>query len=230
MEPNSSKPPLQNLYESVGSWHGTGRYKYEGKEVVDILKGILTAGALIPFDDLWDQKRLDTRSISAARSRDYARLYASLFFPIKQRSMRELWNRLLWCCRYFLSSKWVAWNEYLPPRPHIIDYKNKVASWTAKLSCKSQSFFYLFLWGGTDIASNYPILIGIRRGAYITTLGSRFIDLHENRSATPISITDFTHIEVPQEHISETQQMFEVAGYSIPIIAIEVGDRSLLYF
>lgn len=212
------------LYKNIGSWHGTGRYKYENGEVVDILKGILGEGELSPYSDMSDQKRPDAHSVSVARSRAYARLYASLFFPVKQRGLWELWNRFLCCCRYLLPSVLIAWKE-LVPLPFTVGYKNKAASFIAKFSHKPQSLFYLLLWGGTDISSNYPILIGIKSEAYATTHGSQFVDLYEDRTLEPISIKKFTHIEVPRDRVSEVQHVLQTAGHKLPVIAIEEGDE-----
>jgi len=191
---NNKESSIESLYSGVGSWHGTGRYKYDGEKISDVLQGILDAGGLVTHKEDWDIKRGLMQTISTARARSYARLYASLFFPPKKRSIKELVLRLIWSCQFFLTSKWVAWQEYPPPRPHVLDPKKKLVAWTMKLAKRPQSFVRLFLWGGTDIPSNYPILIGIRKGAVQPTRGSRFIDLHEDRSEKPIRITDFTHV------------------------------------
>jgi hypothetical protein len=215
-------------YSDVGFWHGTGRYKYENGEVADVLGCIVADGGLIPHTDDWDMKRGMMQTISTARSRSYARLYASLFFPPGKRTIKELVLRLVWSCQFFLTSKWVAWQEYPPPQPHILNLKKKLAAWTVKLAKRPQSFAWLFLWGGTDIPGNYPILIGIRKGAVHPTRGSRFIDLHEDRSEQPIRIADFTHVEVPAEYVKEVSRFLENAGYTLPVISLESGNRNKL--
>lgn len=191
---------------------------------MDILKGILHEGGLSIYDDASDQKRPHARSVSFARSRGYARLYASLFFPKSQRSLQELCNRCLWCCRYLLPSVWVAWKERVP-LPFTVGYRSKAATFIAKFTHKNQSLFYLLLRGGTDISSNYPILIGVEREAYAITHGSEFVDLHEDRVLEPISIKKFTHIEAPRGRVSEIQQVLLTEGYKLPVIAIEEGDK-----
>lgn len=215
---------MSGIHHAISSnakfWHGTGRYKYDGDKVVDILSEIISAGGLKPYDDEWDQKRGKIQTVSTAYARDYARLYASLFFPPPKRTLRELWNRFGWSCFYFLSSKWVAWGEYLPPKPHILDLKRKLVAWTKKLSSKPQSFTVVFLWGGTDIPINYPVLIGVKEGAVIPTSGSRFVDLHEARSTSLIPLADFTHIEVPMEHVDETRLLLERNNISVPVIPL----------
>ncbi len=203
--------------------HGTGRYKYEKGNVFDTLQGILKDGGLVPHKDDWDIKRGAMQTVSTARSRSYARLYASLFFPPKKRSGKELISRFLSSCYFFFTSKWVAWREYPPPRPHILDFKRKITAWTTKLARHPQSFTGVFLWGGTDIPGNYPVLIGIRKGAIQPTRGSRFIDLHEDRSERPIGISEFTHIEVPAEYVPETLRVLEEAGQKLLVIPLEEG-------
>ncbi len=213
------------LYFDAKLWHGTGRYKYDNGLVVDALQQMVSAGGIVPHMDVWDQKRGPSLTVSLARVRPYARLYASLFFPPNQRSLCELWKRLVWCCTYFLSSKWVAWQEYPPPRPHIPDQQRKLRTWVTKFSTRPQSSFaYLFLWGGTDVRENYPVLIGVRGNSVQPTTGSRFVDLHEVRTSAPVPINDFTHIEVPQSYVAATTALFVQAGYCVPVIALERGD------
>lgn len=69
------------------------------------------------------------------------------------------------------------------------------------------------------------MLIGIRKGAIQPTHGSRFVDLHEDRSKKPIDIAELTHIEVPKENVQEVSGLLRRAGYALPIISLEVGDR-----
>ncbi|MBX2866626.1 hypothetical protein KTR10_01560 [Candidatus Kaiserbacteria bacterium] len=203
-------------------WHGTGRYKYDSEgNVYDIFQGIIEDGGLVPHLDEWDQKRGACYSISTTRSRAYARLYASLFFPSDKRSLKELFRRLIWCLRFFLTSKYVAWMEYTPFRPHITDFRRKIISWAKKYSSDTRSFIYLFLWGGTDIPNNYPILICIKGDGIAPTKGSRFVDLHEIRSEEKISLEDFKCIEVPKEHISEIHSLLHVAGCEIPVVTLD---------
>ncbi len=202
-------------------WHGTGRYKYDNGEVGDILLGIINSGGLVPNNDDWDIKRGLSQTISFARDYSYARLYASLFLPLKDRTFRELVQRLVLVVRYFIPSKWVAYNEYSLFRPHIIDTKRKLKEWGQKLTTKPPRFFTtLFLWGGTDIQNNYPIIIGVKRTAVKGTEGSRFVDLYEERSEQMVSIADFTHIEVPKNRVSEVTNLFKDKQIKMLITAI----------
>lgn len=202
-------------------WHGTGRYKYDNGEVVDILQGIIESGGLVPNKDDWDMKRGLSQTISFARDHSYARLYASLFLPPKDRTFKELVRRLFLSARFFLPSKWVAYGEYTPFRPHIIDLRRKLKEWGQKLTTKPQRFFtVLFLWSGTDIQYNYPVIIGVKNTAVQGTKGSRFVDLYEERSEKIVPITDFAHIEVPENKVDEVAEFFRNAGYEVPVTSI----------
>ena len=58
-------------------WHGTGRYQYRDGKIVDVLKGMIEQGGLLPQrDDIDTVGVMD--SISLARSRTYARAYADM--------------------------------------------------------------------------------------------------------------------------------------------------------
>lgn len=199
-------------------WHGTGRYKYDNGEVVDILLGIIKNGGLIPNKDDWDMKRGLSQTVSLARDHSYARLYASLFLPPKDRTFRELVRRLVFSTRFFLPSKWVAYSEYSLFRPHIVDLRRKLEEWGQKLTTKPPKFFtVLFLWGGTDIPDNYPVIIGVNRSAVQGTRGSRFVDLYEERSDQIVTFANFTHIEVPGNRVAEVIELFKDAGLKISI-------------
>lgn len=202
-------------------WHGTGRYKYDGGEVVDVLLGIVESGGLVPHKDDWDMKRGLSQTISFARDHSYARLYASLFLPPKGRDLKELILRFVLSVRFFLPSKWVAYGEYIPFRPHIVDLRRKLKEWGQKLTGKPPRFFtVLFLWGGTDIPNNYPVIIAVKSAAVQGTKGSRFVDLYEERSERTVSIAAFTYIEVPKDKVESVTQLFEGAGWNVPVTAI----------
>lgn len=214
------------LYTRIGSWHGTGRYRYEGEGVVDTLQSILAQGALLPSPDEFDQKRGSAHSVSLARARAYGRLYASLYFPKRELRLAE-YHRRVWACGYFfLSSLALGWFEYRLPHRLFSDFKRKAAVWSSKFTKEKLPIFGIFVFSGTDIAGNYPMLIGIRRDTYTSTRGSRFIDLHEDRSEDPIPLARFTHLEVPACRIEETRQVLRAAGHDMPVVALETGDRS----
>lgn len=222
---------IPELYSEAELWHGTGRFSYHGETVVDLLHSILRDGGLIPHLDTWDQKRGPSPSVSVAPARVYARLYAELYRHLQDRNLlRAIRPRVVWSAYFFLSSKWVAWREYSFFQPHIHDVREKAAEWTRRLARKPRSFTGAFLFGASDIPNNYPILIGLGSGAVLPTRGSRFIDLHEQRSAHSIPLASFTHLEVPKKNIEETQNMLKSQGISIPVVSIEEGDAYCWHF
>lgn len=224
-------PELANVYSHVRAWHGTGRYAYRDDKVIDILQGIISAGALVPNLDDWDQKRGESRSISTTHARMYARLYAELYRTRKDRNIiKAIRPRFVWSAYFFLTSKFESWREYSLFKPHILNFKEKTIRWTQKLAKKPQTFSEVFLVGGTDIESNYPILIGIRIESIHQIKGSRFIDLHECRSTDSIPIKYFTHIEVPDKNIQETRFLLDQAGIQLLVMPIEAGDKYCLRF
>jgi len=216
-----SKCYSEQMSETI-LWHGTGRYKYNDGEVVDILQGIIKNEGPLPNKDDWDMKRGLSQTISFARDYSYARLYASLFLPQKDRTFKELVMRFALSVRFFLPSKWVAYNEYSPFRPHILGLRRKLKEWARKITTKPQmSFTILFLWGGTDILNNYPVIIGVEPTAVQGTKGSRFVDLYEVRSEKVVAIESFTHIKVPQTKVTEVAKFFSDAGWDIPVTHIQ---------
>ncbi len=104
---------IKSLYAQTEYWHGTGRYCYaEDGSVVDILKGIIKDGGLVPHEDDWDRKRGKIQSISMAPARMYARLYACMYMPNGERIENEFGSRNLWGYYFFGTAKAVALIEY----------------------------------------------------------------------------------------------------------------------
>ncbi len=215
---------IKDLCAQTKYWHGTGRYKYaEAGKLVDVLKGIIEAGGLIPHDDDWDPKRGKTKSISFARARRYAWLYAVMHAPKDKQVRKEKEMRYLSGYYYFGSALAVALVEY-PFGHHILNYSKKITTWTQKISTKPHTLKSIFI-EGSDIPSNYPILIGIRKNALQPNNGSHFFNLHETRSEQPIDINDFTHVEVPRSRVEETSLLFNEAGYTVPVVSIGESER-----
>ena len=225
---------IQDLYRSTEYWHGTGRYKYtENRDTVDILGGIGREGGLIPHEDDWDEKRGVVNTVSLARSRMYARLYAGMFSPGGRPIENELGSREMWGAYFFGTSgvRVVLDNLRVLTRRGMQEardvYRDKLDRWGNKISGESsvRSFVETFL-DGTDIQENYPILIGIKRNMGLHTQGSRFIDLHEGRAEHPILLDGITHLEVPRGRVAETGALLQGMGHSeISVLPIEYGEE-----
>lgn len=230
-------PLLRELYTNTAHWHGTGRYKFsEEGELVDILKGILENDGLNTHQDEWDRKKGITNSISIAPSRMYARLYAGRFCPAATRLKNELGTRELWGSYFFGTSAARGLVEY--PRgigkaligryrdaEVVPDFEQKSKTWGSRVTTLDHSLSEVFLYG-SDIAENYPILIGIKKEADIQrTEASKFIELHEVRTEQRITLDDISHLEVPREHEKEVQEFIHAHGQDIPVVPIEYGEE-----
>src|SRR5258706_3144560 len=67
---------LKELYRGVDLWHGTGRFTDRGN--IDVLKGIISAGALVPSRDVWDVSQGEIQSISTTWMRPYSGAYSDM--------------------------------------------------------------------------------------------------------------------------------------------------------
>jgi hypothetical protein len=216
---------IGDLYAEAGYWHGTGRYKYdENGAVVDILRGLVAEGGLVPHDDDWDWKLGKIQSVSFARSRMYGRLYASMFVPHGERIKGEYGSRWLWFQYFFDTARIVAFIEHRSFYGLLRDYPRKLALWTRKITTQQRETMRSVFLKGTDIEGNYPILIGIKRHAIKPVSGARVFNLHETRSETAVAFTDMTHIEVPRERIAESRALLDAAGIRTPLVAIEDAE------
>ncbi len=214
---------LALCYAEAGCWHGTGRYRYsEDGEVADVLAQIIADGGLVPHEDDWDRKRGTVHSISLAKQRMYARLYAGMYMPNGKRLRNEYRSRYLWGYYFFGTAMLVALVEY-PGNRHILDYPTKIERWTRKASKKPHTLKSIFI-EGTDIPNNYPILIGVKRGAVTFQYGSHFFNLHERRTESPIRFRDMTHLEVPETNLAETTAALRAAGIMLPVLSLESGE------
>ena len=76
----------------------------------------------------------------------------------------------------------------------------------------------------TDIEGNYPVLIGVVAGAKDLIETTSIAHKVERRSLKPITLQQFTHIEVPLQNIAETEKVLKDQGVSIPVLPLEFGD------
>ncbi len=216
---------IVELYTEATCWHGTGRYKYnERGEVVDVLKGMITEGGLLPHDDDWDWELGKIQSVSLARSRMYARLYAGMNMPHGKRIGNEYRPRLLWFYYFFNTSRLLALFEHGSPYGLFRNYPRKLADWARKITMRRIKTMRDIFLKGTDIVENYPILIGIKSTNIRPVVGARVFNLHEVRTASSIGFTDMTHIEVPHTKIAETTALLHENGIQTTVIPIEDGE------
>lgn len=77
---------------------------------------------------------------------------------------------------------------------------------------------------GSDIESNYPLLIGIAKGTREVIDTMPLARAVEVRSLQPVMLKDFTHIEVPLEKVKETEEFLKIKGISVPVLPLEFVD------
>lgn len=224
-----------NSLQSVKYWHGTGRYKYNSSgEIEDILAGILRCGIKTYPDSyltiLSDDLQMD--SISLVEKRNVARCYADIHFSRKDTCYRA-GSPSFWLSQHYAEMYLNIYTKYafkaffrLPKwRRGVKLHTNE--SWSGKVNKRARNTWQSFDLG-TDIAGNFPILIGvshINRKADIPRVFAKT----EIRSLDNIQISDIKHLEVPESKISYIKEKLNQAGvHHINVFDIEIGEY-LLY-
>lgn len=204
-------------------WHGTGRYQYRDGEVIDVLKGMIEQGGLLPQrDDIDLVGPMD--SVSLARSRTYARAYADMHQNGKKGERHG--SALLWSAAFIgplalkIAQEEQLWRSGNRKRVKSHFAASNSANWYEKVRREPTGTLGIFA-KGSDIEDNYPILIGVKKGVVTPTKTSKSIAVHETRSTERIIFNSQTHFEVPESKIPETQAMLAEAGYEVPVMAIE---------
>lgn len=204
-------------------WHGTGRYQYRDGEVIDVLKGMIEQGGLLPHrDDIDLVGAMD--SVSLARSRTYARAYADMH-ENGERGKRN-GSALLWAAAFIgplaleIAKEGKVWRSENRQRIKEHFSASNSAKWHEKVRQEPTGTLGIFA-RGSDIQGNYPILFGIKEGTVTPAKTSESVAVHEVRSTEPICFSNLTHIEVPEIRVLETQAMLKEAGYEVPVMAIE---------
>lgn len=204
-------------------WHGTGRYQYRDGKVVDVLKGMIEQGGLLPQrDDIDLVGTMD--SVSLARSRTYARAYADMHENGEKGERNG--SALLWSAAFIgplalkIAQEEKVWRSANRQRVKEHFAASNSAKWYEKVHQEPTGTLGIFA-KGSDIEGNYPILFGVKDGTVIPTKTSESVAVHEVRSTEPISFSDLTHIEVPESRVPETQAMLMEAGFEVPVMAIE---------
>lgn len=94
--------------------------------------------------------------------------------------------------------------------------------WSKKVNKNLPSMTHIFR-EGSDIEDNYPILFGIIDIEEKLPV-SDYVAKHEVRTASRVDLSKVTHIEVPEDKISETQELLSQHKVDIPVISIELGE------
>nr|WP_297350366.1 NUDIX hydrolase [uncultured Caldimonas sp.] len=86
---------------------------------------------------------------------------------------------------------------------------------------------------GSDIADNYPILFGIKKGSVNNKLDiGEALALYEVRSADPLPLSEaITHLEVPRAKVQETKELLASRNLAhLPVLATEDCEAFLSRF
>jgi peptidyl-tRNA hydrolase len=211
-------------------WHGTGRYQHNGSETQDVLSQIIISGGLKPVPDSY-AVILGGRgmaSISATRIRIVARCYADIHGKGELEANRygsSLWWLSYYCVPFFvqiftknainMARNYKKWHQ-------ATSNIHGERTWGKKVNKNAKRVWDVFGLG-SDIPGNYPILVGIK-GQVDTALLPDAIAKTEVRFTHLVSMSDFTHLEVPEEKVSETEMILTQAKLPIPVFPIELGE------
>jgi hypothetical protein len=212
---------------SVQYWHGTGRFQYDKNgKVVDVLQQIIDDGGLKPHEDPYDLTQ-SMVSVSLAKKRDYAVLYADMHANNpenirRNRSKRQSVNTYIrgvkqqafvWFLLRYGIAKTLAMAKQ---NRRKMKYDDR---WSKKVNRSEPSIRRTFLVG-SDIPGNYPILIGLRAPKSTLEIAP-YLAKHEIRTQDTIPFSQFTHIEVPQQRASEVSAMLTAQKITVAVVATE---------
>lgn len=237
------KPEIEDLYAKASYWHGTGRSQYRDGQVVDVLDRIINDGGLVPQKDPFDTKTGVGQSVSFSDRRMYSGGYAKMHLAVGenlgyeympseywgvflQNTIREAMGRNKW--ETALKAGKILWSHLRERKnpAYLFNIAKSARRWASKVTKEpyAEPMSKVFTVH-SDIPGNYPILIGVKEDAFIPSQTAEFISLYEKRAATLIPFQSFTHIEVPQAHIQETQERLnQGGGKDVPVIAMELGE------
>lgn len=219
---------IQDIYRDVWRWHGTGRYQYLPPDyygVIDILASIGIQGGLVPHYDPLDYVTGPMYSVSTSPSRLYASLYAQPHYEKGKKIRHPVMTAAGWM--FYLK-------EMVKKDKRLLDknfrMKNGLRGEPAAYFHKKYTHAHvrdreLFLGGVSDIPGNYPMIIGIKEGAFPEVEIADTLSGVESRSHQPILVDAFTHIEVPFEYVEEVYGELQVYDLKIPVFPIKWGDE-----
>lgn len=213
-------------------WHGTGRWQYDRRsKPVDVLEQLLKQGGTRPFKDTFDMKQGEMFSTSVARQRMYARVYADMH-EYKGANLQERYGSPRFWVYYFVmainlhaTKELGLWNPKTRREQQAAWRKLGREVWAVKVHQNPGEATGKFFNNGSDIAGNYPILIGIRRDYKILKTAD-YVARYESRIGSNVPIEAFTHLEVPKNKQSEVKALLKKHGYgSLPVFAFEQCEQ-----
>ena len=236
-------PHIQKCVERATYWHGTGRYHYQyqvesryesvsADGLLDVLDSIVQHDGLTPHQDPWIASGGKTVSLGTVRM--HSRLFARIHQYEKNSLLYELgsagyWTQfylillLLWVCTNLESGRQLgkifsrrSWYKDMQTWGSAIrDPRNgKMRIWDVVTSNVT----------GSDIETNYPLLIGVAKGTLEVIETLPLTHAVEVRSLQPVTLKDFTHIEVPLAKVKETEEFLRAKSIQFKVLPIEYVD------
>lgn len=237
-------PRIQASYVKATYWHGTGRYhyRYQGATryesvstdgVLDVLDSIIRHDGLTPHKDPWIDSGGKTVSLGTVRM--HSRLFARIHLYEHDTLLYELGSVPDWVHLYTrLLLLWLVTNmgsckQFLKSLLRRSTYRD-LQSWVGAIrrpkdgKVISLSHFINGKSPDSDIEGNYPILFGIAGGMLEVMDTVPLTHAVEVRSLRPVTLKDFTHIEVPLANVRETEELLRSRGVSLPVLPLEFVD------
>lgn len=220
----------KEVLQETKLWHGTGRYQHNSNRTVDVLSQIITSGGLKAVPDSYAVLLggEDMVSVSATTIRIVARCYADMHGKGELEADRygsSMWWLSYYCVPFFaqvftknavtMARNYKKWHKATS------DIQGE-RTWGKKVNKNARHVWDVFGLG-SDIPGNYPILVGIKGQVDTATLPGA-IARTEVRFTHLVSMDDFTHLEVPEEKVSEIKALLARAKLSISVFPIELGE------
>lgn len=222
----------QKLTRDTQFWHGTGRWQHGERSIIDVLKSFCDTGGLKPARDVYavfggsDQHII--HSISLCRSRMVARSYADMH-GLGWKEKNRYGDALTWTSYYYslfyarlftisgitMLRRWKTWRS-------LSHDEHGDNTWGKKVNRQARDVWDIFCLG-SDIPSNYPILIGVKHLASQVEL-EKPMRYYEARADKRIAITDISHIEVPYNKQKEVRRLLRAHNITLPVTSIELGE------
>jgi hypothetical protein len=230
--PDEERQTYLDVTSQAIYWHGTGRWQYDKQnKTVDVLGQTLKQGGLRPFKDVFDIKHGEMFSISVARQRMYARIYADMH-EYNGANLRERYGTPRFWAYYFIMAinlhatrEMGLWNPKVRREQHAAWRKQGMEVWAVKVHRNPGGATGRFFDNGSDIPGNYGIIMGIKKGSYTTLKTAGYIARYESRIGSDIPITAITHLEVPKAHVAEVEKLLRKHHANIPVFAFEQCEQ-----
>ncbi len=222
----------QKLTKGTQFWHGTGRWQHGEHGTVDVLKSLCDTAGLKPARDVYavfggsDQHII--HSVSVCRSRMVARSYADMH-GVGWKEKNRHGDALTWAAYYYslfyarlftingikMLRRWKTWRS-------LSHDENGDNTWGKKVNTQARDVWDIFCLG-SDIPSNYPILIGVKHLASQVEL-EKPMRYYEARADKRIATTDISHIEVPYNKQKEVRRLLLAYNIALSVTSIELGE------